>query len=222
MSLTPDFVAAPFRWGAALRQRRLFHPDGVLAHGVLERVAPAGAGLPVASSEVVARFSKALGTPGALPDAVGLALRVATGGVAAWDILLVSAGSGVLSRAIGLHPITAWSGTTMSTLMPLHYDGQIWWLRARIVTGIDAAGVSLSAIAEQITAGGIRVELDQARGTAAFDRLAEVTLTGLARSDDVSFDPVLNTAPGVELRPGWLAGLRVRAYRGSRSGRAGD
>ncbi|MGV0802459.1 phosphodiesterase, partial [Mycolicibacterium elephantis] len=46
---TSDIAALPVRLGAALRGRRLFHPNGVLAEGLLERIAPDGEGLPMAS-----------------------------------------------------------------------------------------------------------------------------------------------------------------------------
>ncbi|MBE1574739.1 hypothetical protein ACFORH_37550 [Amycolatopsis roodepoortensis] len=34
-----------------------------------------------------------------------------------------------------------------------------------------------------------------------------------------AIDPMLNPPPGWELRPGWISGLRERAYEGSRAGR---
>lgn len=220
----PGLVAAPFRWGAALRRRRFFHPEGVLAAGFLERVAPSQEGLPVSSSDVVGRISKGAGTPGGLPDAIGLALRLTAGqGVdGPWDVLLVSAGSGVLSRAIGLRPVVSWGELTMTTLMPLHYRASTWWLRARLVTAIAGRGLSLGSIRNHIDDHEVRFELDQACGTADFRPLAHLTLDRIVTGgpdDDVSFDPVLNTAPGVQLRPRWLSGLRALAYRGSRDGR---
>ena len=51
------------------------------------------------------------------------------------------------------------------------------------------------------------------------------TLTGMLdaeRGEDVSFDPVVNTAPGLSLSPGWLANLRGSAYQRSRDGRDAD
>lgn len=217
----PDVMAAPFRWGAALRRRRLFHPNGVLASGFLERVAPPQEGLPVSSSDIVARISKAAGTPGALPDATGLALRLPAGQDfdGPWDILLASAGSGVLSRAIGLRPVASWGALTMTSLMPLHYRASTWWLRAQLITTINGYGLSLDNIRNQIGRHEVRFQLDQACGTADFRPLAQATLNQVVMDDDVSFDPVLNTAPGVELRPRWLTELRALAYRGSRDGR---
>jgi hypothetical protein len=219
-----DLVSAPFGWASALRQRRIFHPDGVLAEGSIERVAPADTGLPLASGSVIARVSKAIGIPGALPDVIGLALRITAGDDANsdWDILLASAGSGVLTRAIGLRPVTSWTGATLTSLVPLRYRDVNWWLRARICTTIDGVGVSLASIRDQLDRGEIEVELDQARGAAYFCPLARATLTNVLTpqpGDDVSFDPVRCTPQGVQLYPRWFADLRARAYDRSREGR---
>ncbi len=219
-----DIVARPFQWGSAIRGSRIFHPIGVIASGSIERVAPPSNGLPVPSSDVVARVSKAGGTPGSLPDFIGLALRVAPPRVDAtpWDILLVSAGSGVLSRALALRPVTSWTGQPMTTLMPLRYRAKYWWLRARILTDINGFGLSLGNFGERINDAGVEVALDQACGTANFEKVAHLRLTSVVSpgpGNDVSFDPVVNTAPGLRLFPGWLADLRARAYARSRDGR---
>lgn len=219
-----ELVALPFQWGSAIRGKRLFHPVGVLAEGFIERVAPAAQGLPIASSEIVARVSKASGTPGALPDFIGLAVRLPAPQPAdrPWDILLVSSGSGVLSRAVALRPAASWNGQTLTTLMPLHYQGNNWWLRARTSNEIGGAGLSLDTVRSKLERTNIEVALDQACGSADFTPLARITLTAAIDPDgdqDVSFDPVLNTAPGLSLHPRWLADLRARAYRHSRDGR---
>lgn len=217
-----DLLAKPFQWGSALRGRRFFHPVGVLAQGSLQRVAPAAEGLPIPSSDVVARISKAAGTPGALPDFIGLAIRVAPQQVAAtpWDILLVSAGSGVLARAVALRPTTSWTGQTLTSLMPFRYQGNVWWLRARSMSDVNGFGLSLDSVERVIGGGGIEFAIDQACGRGDFAPLARLTLTRVVEPEpDVSFDPVTNTAPGVSLYPEWLADLRARAYRRSRDGR---
>lgn len=216
-----DLVALPFQWGSAVRRKRFFHPLGVVATGSLQRVAPKGEGLPIPTSHVVARFSKAAGTPARLPDFIGLALRVGSG-VGPWDILLVSAGSGVVTRAVVLRPVSSWSGHDMTTLMPLSYEGKTWWLRSRIDTGSNGGGLSLEDIGQAIENGGVDVALDQACGSSDFRPLGRLSLTKLIElqaGQDVSFDPVLNTAPGVKLYPGWLADLRASAYSHSRGGR---
>lgn len=202
-----ELLALPFQWGSAIRGKRFFHPSGVLAQGYIERVAPAAQGLPIASSEIVARVSKATGTPGALPDFIGLAFRLPTPQPAdkPWDILLVSSGSGVLSRALALRPATSWNGQTLTTLMPLHYEGNNWWLRARTSSEIGGPGLSLDSVRSKLERSNIEVTLDQACGGGDFTRLAHITLTTALdpeRDHDVSFDPVLNTAPGLSLHPG--------------------
>ncbi|BBY35947.1 hypothetical protein MMAN_00810 [Mycobacterium mantenii] len=219
-----ELAALPFQWGSAIRGKRFFHPSGVLAEGFIERVAPAGKGLPIASSEIVARVSKATGTPGVLPDFIGLAFRVPAPPPAdkPWDVLLVSSGSGVLSRAVALRPATSWNGQTLTTLMPLHYQNNNWWLRARTSREIGGAGLSLDSVRAKLERSHIQVTLDQACGRGDFTPLARITLTTAIdpeRDEDVSFDPVVNTAPGLSLHPRWLADLRARAYQHSREGR---
>ena len=95
-----DLVALPLQAGSALRNRRVFHPLGVLAEGHIERIAAVGVGLPIESAPVLGRISKAVGIPGALPDLIGLAWRMPPHEAAAmpWDVLMVSAGSGLLTR----------------------------------------------------------------------------------------------------------------------------
>ena len=73
--------------------------------------------------------------------------------------------------------------------------------------------------------GGIRVAIEQACGRSAFEKLAQLTLTRVVElqpGEGISFDPVLNTAPGVQLYPAWLADLRASAYARSRAGRDAD
>nr|WP_186296414.1 hypothetical protein [Mycobacterium tilburgii] len=119
-----DVVALPFRVGSAVRGRRLFHPVGVLAQGRAERSAPAQRGLPLPSGDVVVRVSKAVGTPGSLPDFIGLAIRIdaaQSSCATPWNILLVAAGSGVLTWALALRPVTSWTGQTLSNRRPSHH-----------------------------------------------------------------------------------------------------
>ncbi|MDF2822725.1 MAG: phosphodiesterase [Mycobacterium sp.] len=219
-----DIAAYPFRLGAALRHRRVFHPDGVIARGTIERTAPATVGLPVQSGPVTARLSKGAGTPGALPDFAGLAWRMSSGpsSTTPWDVLMVSAGSTVLGR-ITLWPTTSWQRATFSTLMPLGYRGTAWWLRARLTSTTPGAELTLDALAAALREGTpLRIEVDQAAGLKQFEPLAMLTLETLVpvgEQDNLALDPTRHSAPGVTLLPGWLTTLRRAAYRGSRQGR---
>jgi hypothetical protein len=217
-----DVVALPMQLGSAIRHRRVFHPLGVLAAGRIERVAPPGRGLPVESADVLGRLSKALGVPGALPDLIGLAWRMPPRADATtpWDVLMVSAGSGLLTR-FALRPTVTWTGTTLSTLMPLRRADGWWWLKAEMTTELRG-GLSLEIARDAIDGEGVVFEVQQAHGTGPFEPLAELTLTTVIPTDedhDVSFDPTRNTTAGVELGPAWLTELRERAYLRSRRGR---
>jgi hypothetical protein len=131
----------------------------------------------------------------------------------------------MLTRALALRPARSWAGQNLSTLMPLEYCGSKWWLRARIESEIDGTGLSLEDVRNRIDRGGVEVALEQACGGSAFEKLARLTLSRVVElqpGEDVSFDPVLNSAPGVKLYPGWLADLRASAYARSRDGRDAD
>lgn len=137
-----------------------------------------------------------------------------------WDVLMVSAGSGSLTR-FALRPTSSWTGTTLSTLMPMRQEDRWWWLKAEMTTQTDG-DVSLDAVCEAINEHGLRFDVAQARGAEPFEPLAELTFTPVVPTDehdDVSFDPTRNTAVGVELGPRWLTDVRERAYSHSRHGR---
>jgi len=217
-----DVVALPLQLGSAVRNRRVFHPLGVLAHGHVKRVAPSGVGLPIESADVLARVSKAIGIPGGLPDSIGLAWRMPPRGSGArpWDVLMVSAGSGLLTR-FALRPTTSWTGTTLSTLMPLRRADGWWWLTATIRTTLGGR-LSLDAVRDAVNSDGMVFDIQQAHGRGPFEPLAELTLRGVIPTDaehDVSFDPARNTPPDAGLGPQWLTRLRERAYLRSRRGR---
>ncbi len=216
-----DVAALPIRWGAAVRHARLFHPYGVLAEGTLERVAPAGEGLPMVSCEVVARVSKGIGLPNRLPDVAGLAWRMPPPqdlrSCSPWDVLLAST---IANSRVLLAPTASWSGATFSSLMPLRYHGALWWVRARLVTDIGSSGLSLDAVRDQIDSDEIAFDIEQAAGTGRFQRLARLALAHVDPSrDDIAFDPTMHSDPDVQLAPLWLSDFRRAAYRRSREGR---
>lgn len=216
-----DIAALPVRLGAALRHRRLFHPAGVLAEGILERVAPDDEGLPMQSCDVIGRVSKGIGLPGARPDIAGLAWRIPPPpdlrSCGPWDVLLASTFAG--SRVV-LAPAASWSAATFSSLMPLRYHDKLWWVRARLASQVDVPGLSLDGIERQITSAGIIFTIDQAQGREPFRPLARLTLRHVDPScDDIAFDPVMHSDREVELVPRWLGDFRRAAYKRSRQGR---
>jgi hypothetical protein len=183
----------------------------------LERVAPPDEGLPMASCDVIGRVSKGIGLPGASPDIAGLAWRmppqVRTG--TPWDVLLASAAGRFLLR-----PALSWSGATFSSLMPYRFKGGVWWVRARLVTDVNAPGLALDVIRNQIASTGIDFYIEQADRTGDFQPLARLKFRIVDPScDDVAFDPALHSDPALQLIPNWLSDFRRAAYRRSREGR---
>lgn len=173
------------------------------------------------SGDVVGRVSKAVGLPGSWPDIVGLAWRMTAPDPAGshWDVLLASTVGDGIGRVL-LRPVATWSDVSFTSLMPLRYRDGLWWVRARLTTALDVAGLPLSAAEDQIAGGGLSFDIEQAAGTGGFHPLATLTLQARApKGEDVSFDPTRNSAPGVHLFPGWLTDFREAAYRRSREGR---
>jgi hypothetical protein len=205
-------VSAGFRGLAALRHAKAFHPGGVVLRGELRAVAD-DLPWPREAVSVVARLSKGAGTPGRLPDALGLAVRIPGAGRdgGPWDLTLTTAGSGHLGRMLP-RPSASWTSGAYSSLVPYRRAGRLVWLAAwasgpRLPASLDAVGVPL------------RFALRTGREDGRWCDSAELTLTEIG-GDAPSFDPMLNHPDGLEFAPGWLAGLRERAYAGSRSGRS--
>lgn len=216
-----DLATLPVRLGSAARGRRLFHPVGVLAEGILERTALDSDGLPMRSCDVIGRVSKGVGLPGGTPDIAGLAFRIPPPqdlrSCGPWDVLLASTAAGT---RFGLAPVASWTGATFSSLMPLRYRDRVWWVRARLSTEINAKGLALDSVESEINSGGIEFDIEQAPRRGEFRPLAKLTLRHVDPScDDIAFDPALHSDCDVALLPGWLTGFRRAAYRRSRQGR---
>nr|WP_041781677.1 hypothetical protein [Mycolicibacterium chubuense] len=217
-----DLTTLPLRAGAALRDKRFFHPTGVLCGGTVTRLAPEGEGLPLMSGDVVGRLSKGAGTPGALPDFAGLAWRMQgdADGAHPWDVLTVSSSSRVLLR-----PVVSWPAAQYSTLMPLGYRGGVYWLRARMRSTV-VGGLSVEAIRDQIAGSPLEFVVEQAQGRGDFTTLATLTfdreLCGDEPGCDQPFDPTIRSGTEITLLPRWLTVFRRSAYRNSREGRGAE
>lgn len=234
MSDLPDLITTPFRWLGALRHARVFHPDGLLCGG--RASVSADHPLPFRSGPVTVRLSKGIGTPGGLPDIVGVAVRFpasaptnapagaptpvnGTDGVVsgAWDLLL--AGPAPLSGRLPVPlPATHWAPTAVSSLTPYRYDGELYWIRARIIEPTGPSGLDVEDLAACLRTKRPVVIILEA-GFRRFVPLARIELDHVLTGLDIDFDPILHRPEGVEFAPSWLGDLRRRAYRDSRKGR---
>lgn len=207
------FVEGAFRAASSARGRRIFHPRGEAWSVDVVRTAPE-ANLPdvpllrAPGPRGVLRVSRGLGLPVALPDAIGVALRIEADG-GAQDLLLVSSLDGPLLNRV-IRPAWVHSGLVLSTILPVQVAGCALWFGARLE---GPEGPFDPAVGAQVT-------LLVARRTDRFRPWATATLRSqLPRreADALRFDP-WNCAVGVQ-PAGLVNRLRPAAYRGSRSGR---
>jgi hypothetical protein len=218
--LAGSVLAAWFGTLSRLRGKRVVHPEGVVFRGTLR---PAGERLEGTAlgteTPVLVRLSRALGLPAALPDLLGLALRVpdAFGTGRHQDALLVSCGSSPLGRRVFL-PASGFAERPYTTLLPYDFRGERIVLEAQVCDPADP-GPSLGEL-DRDGAGSLEYEL-RAIGPGGHARIvARILLHERlepTQAESLEFDPT-NTGAGLELA-GALNRLRGPSYRGSQDGR---
>ncbi|MEU8577541.1 phosphodiesterase [Streptomyces asoensis] len=222
-------VEAAFRLLSALRRAPALHPRGLTCTAALEVIDDGGGpwGAPWLDVPGVytatVRFSRAAGLPDAVPDGLGLALRVerADGHGVLLDLLLTTSGRGRLTRHLP-RPRTDALGGPYSSLLAYRIGG-----RQRLVaafphrtrqTPVPAAPGGLR---DALAAGPLVFELCAETSGRTWRPFAVLTVDAalsLPADETLDFDPYGHSAHG--FRPGGaLAAIRSAAYRGSRAGR---
>lgn len=184
------------------------HPVGSVVTGTLRRVGGSRrSGVAwldePGEDEVLVRLSRSVGLPAPSPDIFGLAVRVpgADAGDDYGDLLFSGSGTGPLSRFVFL-PGRSIATSPQGTVLPYRTPAGPVVLLA---TPRDASTFDLS----------------WAVGRGAWTRFATLELgTGAPAAPDtsISFDPVRNTVPGLEIYP-WVRRLREPSYRSARRAR---
>jgi hypothetical protein len=206
-----------FRAILLVRRPRPIHAKGSVLRGRihwLEGAAPAGIAWidarPAEPVRVVARLSRSVGLPSALPDIIGLALRVDVDGTPA-DIELASTGIGVPSRFL-LTPHRSASRATLGTLFPYRGAHGPVLLCARTISPqiLPAGGDALTDALIR----GWRVRLFHATPLGKWRGFADVTLRlDEEQSDaDLRFDAVRRALPGAGTYD-WVRAVRQPSYR---------
>jgi hypothetical protein len=206
-----------------LRGKRFLHPDGVGFQGTLM---PLGSEFDATAlgteSVAIARLSRAIGLPEALPDLLGLAFRIpdAFGPGLHQDFLMTSCGSTPLGRHLFL-PARGFLDRPYTTLLPYRLHGE------QIVLEADASGgerprLSLRDL-RRAPAATLEYDVIVRRPGGASRPVARLSLDG--RLDDeeterLGFDPT-NTGGGLE-PAGIVNRIRGPGYRGSQAGRGFD
>jgi hypothetical protein len=179
------------------------HPKGDLRRGTLRRYGvERPIGVPFldteATDEVLVRLSRAAGLPRPLPDVHGLALRVPNPDGTHGDLLFATTGLGWLTRFI-LIPTRSETGRPMTTLLP--YDTAV----GPVLLGVRPTGED-------------RFEVCFAVGEGPWRTFGELELSGQADDEEISFDAVRNTLPGLAQYAA-VRRLREPAYEAARSSR---
>ncbi|WP_327147217.1 phosphodiesterase [Nocardia sp. NBC_01329] len=216
-------VRGAFDVGARLRHARFFHPRGVRLSGRF-RAEPEftrlfGAG----DRATIARLSKGVGTPGGVPDILGLAFRVLDRDEKPWDFALATTGQGVAAR-LSLTVARGWHSARFGSLLPYQWDdsGPLWVL-AEPDPG-QPPGASLSSLARHVHEHQIGYTVSVAGFGSGRRTVGHLSLRaadpGEHRTD--FYDPVLNHPAEVSLLPRAVQWLRESAYDGSRRGRGAE
>ncbi|WP_251046542.1 SRPBCC family protein [Arthrobacter sp. ISL-85] len=204
--------AALFRLLKLARPDRPIHPEGLGLSGTLARTGnPAGpCGIDWLDSpgtdQVVARFSRSVGLPQALPDILGLALRISPSGGGPADVLFASTGWGLPGRFL-LMPRLDVAGATMTTLMP--YRGR----RGPVLLGLRTRSLPPGSL----SSGEWVLGLHWAKPGGHWRECGELRLHSGASATDIPlrFDPLENQPPGADAY-GWTRRLRKPSYQAAR------
>lgn len=196
--------------GRARRGSKALHPRGHVLMGTLRRFGvapPTGVGWldEPGGDEVLVRLSRAIGLPRGWPDVLGLALRVPTEATQYGDLLFATTGTGPVSRFVLRPTVAEPLEAAYTTYLPYRTPG---------------GAVLFAARPDRLL--GRTLQLDWARPTGDWRPFASLKLaaapTGDAEGPLVSFDPVVNTIPGLE-PPEWHRRLRRYAYAAARRAR---
>jgi hypothetical protein len=190
---------------------KALHPRGQLVAATLDRFgAELGTGVAwldqPGRDDVTVRMSRALGFPRGWPDILGLAVRVPTSSETYGDLLFATTGTGPATRFV-LRPTGAEPDeTTYSTYLPYR----------------TPYGPILFAAFPAPSSGQPTFTLSCASLAGKWRPFATLTLGEEPTADEseplVSFDPLLNTIPGLEPYE-WHRRLREYAYAAARHAR---
>ena len=217
-------AAAVMGAASAVRRKRIFHPDGVAFDATLQ-VTGAGHGVALLDEagrhDCIVRLSRGVGFPSAVPDFLGLALRVpdAHGPGDHQDLLLVSSGDRPVLRH-ALVPVRSFDHGRYSSLVPYEVGGRKVVFGARRLSADGPEPLQLDTLRERAAGDGIRFALELAEPSGDWEPIGVVEL-GAAWSDEdgdaLRFDPA-NTGGGIE-PVGLVQTVRRLAYRASQAAR---
>lgn len=214
-------LEAAFAWAARRRQARAFHPVGLVLHGQA-RLHGDATGVPYldggATAAVVVRLSKGAGTPGRLPDVLGIAVRFPDAGGDGCPLdLLVSSSAGPPGLRHLVFPSRSWQAT-YSSVMPYVAAGRLRLVGMRFEGEQVRLPSGLPELAAALATRPLRLSLSLAPVLGRWAPFATVDLPAQTGVDTtgVRWDPA-HAVTGLRAW-GPLEGARRAAYAGSRRG----
>lgn len=217
--------AALFAGLSAVRRKRIFHPRGVTFEGTVtfhddnpfaRAAARAGDGSSAFQGEerALVRLSRGGGLPQALPDLLGLAIKLPDLGQ---DLLLVTSGESAVTRHL-LLPATGFLRRPYSSVLPYELDGRTVVLGARPDPSLTGAtGQDMDDLPALVASGRLRFDLTWGPTGSSEVRTFAVLVVDRPHDGDLVFNP-FNSHPS--LRPaGGLNRLRRESYERSQRAR---
>ena len=217
-----------FAGASALRRKRIVHPHGIGFEAELT-VAPAPGVLEVSATSLLSapgahratvRLSRGAGLPTALPDVLGLAIRIddAYGAGRHQDFLLASSGAGPLLHHLLLPSRRGYLAVPYSSVLPYRLGDSLRILGAR--PDVAVPGVRSTEELRRAAGRGLSFRLALAPSLGRWREVATLTVgkeLAAAEVEQIRFNP-FNIGGGFELA-GPLMRIRGPAYRGSQRGR---
>jgi hypothetical protein len=220
-----DGVAEVFRLAASVRGEPAFHPKGVAFRATFQVHGRRSWDVPFLDRpnryEAVVRLSKSAGTPGAVPDPLGLAIRVrdAAGPGRPFDLLLATTG-----RSPGLRHVLVPRDNFVAVYtsgLPYRVGRHRRFFAALPVQRDRRIRPSLDSLRTGVATEPLAFDIAVASATGSWHAVASLLITepaGVA-DDQLCFDVCRHVVDGI--RPvGALQRMRGPAYRASQKGRA--
>lgn len=221
-------MASVFGVMKLFRPDRPIHPAGVGLKGTLVRETPSVPSgitwIDTAGTDAVSgRFSRSIGLPPKLPDILGLALRVGSGGTVG-DLLLSSTGVKVPGRFF-LVPRVHAAPAAFTSIMPYKGSSGPVLLGARTVRSPGPLPSPPADFRRELDGSEWELELFYARPAGRWTRFGRLVLTADDAGPDapdtaLRFDAVRNPLPGAGTY-GWARLLREPSYARARLPRPG-
>jgi hypothetical protein len=219
--LAGQAVAVPLAALARRRSDKPMHPDGAVLDGVLERT---GARPPIGvpwldepgRDDVVVRLSRGVGLPSALPDLLGLAVRIPGDGRPV-DVLLSTTGVGKVGRWV---PVPRRDAAVPYTSI-MGYRSDAGTVRLAALPAPRRLSADPERQAAEVTRRPVAFRMAAAVGGGGWQAFARLELTEPVRplDPDIRFDAVLHPPPGL-VADGPLARFRRPAYASARAARS--